>query len=373
MNIKINKILLVLLFSIIMVISNLMTIYYIDPDKITNKWIILLAACVVIYLFSFNKYLWNIFNPSRLKLHLKKIIFIFTWELFICFIFYSKYTLNEFNMFEFLVYAVFVPIIFFTSNIYQYKFSVILSFIISLTPFLYLIRPNNPNNNLGIILCIAGILLLSLLRAKKINNKYIYISMLVFFLFLFLTQSRTAILSFFVVSTFYFFNDIMKSNTSYIIIVKKIIALITILFGILLSYSFVMKMLIYKWGGSQDISSGRFEFWGSIINNGVTWFGKGENYFLDYNLRDAHNIFIQVLSAYGFISFVFFVAISIYIFTKSIKLKNLEYISFFIGFYLLGQFENLFFIDSRLMGIHIVYFVYLGCLMNERKLIKNFQ
>lgn len=141
-----------------------------------------------------------------------------------------------------------------------------------------------------------------------------------------------------------------------------------------ISYDFIVNLLFHKYSGSsEDLTSGRSIMWEGTYKYGVTLFGNGESYFsYMFGIADAHNSFIQILGAYGLVSFILFLLLSILIIIKSIQFhKNIEYLCFFLAFYLLGLAENLFFIESRMTLIHLLFFMYLGSLFNESKPVLN--
>src|SRR5690606_9951615 len=101
------------------------------------------------------------------------------------------------------------------------------------------------------------------------------------------------------------------------------------------SYDYIYSLMFGKYVRSyQDISSGRSRIWLGTLKTGVCLFGNGEEYFMrTYNIGDAHNTFIQILGAYGLLSFILFIIIYVYIIIKSIKtFKYPEFICFFSGF-----------------------------------------
>lgn len=367
MKVNIRKIILLMITLVIMIYGNLMTLYIVHPDDMENKWVFIFVVCIIIIFISIKEKLSIIFN-KQLTLSKYKLAIFLIWEFFIFTVFCSKFSHGEFQILEFILYSILVPLVFFSNKIQKYKGVLLISYLISILPFLYLVRSNNPGNNLGIVFCIGGIILLDFMKMKRVNEKFIYLTLILFPVLIFITKSRSALIVSLFIVAIYFFSIIIKNNDSYLIITRKlIIALISFILAISV-YNSLINLFFYKWGNNQNLTSGRIEVWLDIFNNGITLFGNGENYFLlTYGLRDAHNNLIQVLGAYGIVSFIFLIIIFIYIIFKSIRLFRLDYICFFGGYILLGQFENLFFINSRLIPIHLIFFMYLGCLINEKR------
>lgn len=364
MRINIRKTLLLILTIIFMFVGNLVTMnIHFDSDQIANKWLFVLIASLIILSIMKN----NFFIINR-----KALLFLALWQMFIIFIFLSKLVNGdgEFLIFEFLLYSLLIPITFFDKNIIKYKNIFLFSFIISIIPFVYFF--GTINNNLGILFSIGGIVLLNLLRIKNVNDKYIYLSILLFLILIYSIQSRTALLTFSLVAILHIYLIIKKKSTNYIVLIRKLVTVFLVFVFIIYSYDYAVNLLFNKWGPTtQDLTSGRADIWLTTIKSGITYFGNGEDYYtIFYNLRDSHNIFIQVLGTYGIISFIFFLLIFLYIMIKSFMTRNIEYIFFFVGFFVLGLAENLFFINSRLIGVHLLFFTYLGCLINEKTKFK---
>lgn len=361
MKVNIKKIIVFIIVTTFMFVGNLMTNYTINPNDIENKWLFTFYFSIVFVFFILS---------NKVRINKEKLIILILWEVFIISIFFSKFLHENFQILEFTFYILILPIVFFSRTIKLYKNLFLISFVISIIPFIYLLKPESigmGNNNLGILFSIGGIILLILLKNKNVDKKYIYLSIILFTTLIYFTRSRTSLLAFLILAILHYLIIIKNDkNSSYLVIIRKLITIFITFIVIYFSYDYIYNLFFSKWSSTgADITSGRGEFWLNTLKNGLTMFGNGEDYFLIYNVRDAHNAFIQVLGNYGLISTFLFIILFIYILAKSFRLKNIEYISFFVGFFLLSQTENLFFINSRLIGIHLLFFMYLGCIIND--------
>ncbi|KYC67055.1 O-antigen ligase family protein [Heyndrickxia coagulans] len=360
LEINLRNIIIFISSIIVMFFGNLITNYTIDPETIKNKWLVEFILAIILIFYTIN-----------IKFSKQKLLFVFMWELFVFCIFFSKLLNESFNFFELIFYSICIPLTFFSFKIKKYKNILLFAFIISILPFFYLLRPESlgtGNNNLGIMFSIGGIASLNFLRNIRINNKLFYMFILFYTVVIYLTRSRTSLIAFIIVALIYFISILLRKELNFYSYFKKIsLMLFTLIITFYLVNKFFISLLFGKWNGtSNDITSGREEFWSDTVENGMTYFGNGENYFLKYNVRDAHNIFFQILGDYGLISLIFFLLIFIFIVYKLVKTKKIEYLCFFCGFFILGCAENLFFINSRLISIHLIFFMYLGCLIEEK-------
>lgn len=324
-------------------------------DNIKDKWLLLLILSIILFLiFGFN-----------FEIKKSVIPILILWEFFIFSIFISKYVNGEFVFLEFLLYSLLIPLSFFNPKIIKYKTLFMNASFLSVIPLIYLIQPGN---TLGIILCIAGINLLNFLKIKNVSNKYIYLSIITFSIFIFFTNSRTSLIAFLIVAAIYIFTLLKRDVNSYSGFLKKGLTLTVVIFFVLSSYNYITDLLFGKYNRtSSDMLSGRGEMWEEIFRTGITTLGNGESYFLYmYNIGDAHNTYLQVLGAYGLLSFILFILLCFYMFVKSVIMKRIEYIAFLAVYFILGLGENLFVIDSRMIHANIIFIVYLGILMNEK-------
>lgn len=353
-----SKFLLGFFATLTMFLGNLMTTnVIISQYNIDNKWIFNLTFSIILAFFVFR----ISFIISK-----QKLIFLIIWELLILTIFLSNYLNGKFIFIEFILYSILIPVSYFSVNIIKNKKVLIISFIISVIPFFYILGTGNA---LGMLLCVFGIVLINFINNKQIDNKetFIYSIILLVGILIFITNSRTSLITFTTVSAIQVLVLFVKNSKSMFSIVKKVFFVFTISILLYASLDYLNNLLFNKFTNtSKDISSGRVDIWQHIITTKVNVFGNNIDYFYSYGIRDAHNIFIQVLADYGILSFIFFVLLFLFIVIKSIRIKKLDYLLFFLGYFLLGLTENVLFINNRLIAIDILFFMYLGCLINEK-------
>lgn len=330
-----------------------------------NKWILILLYSIFLLFFTYK----ISFSVPR-----NKIIFFILWQLFILTVFVSKNMHGTFNLTEYLLYSLLIPVSFFSINIIKYKNIFMIASLLSVIPFLYFLTASN---TLAILIWVSGLSLLILLLEKNMKDKYIYLSMMIISILLFVTRSRATLISFLFISLFLvIITTLRKKNNSYLSLALKILTYIALLIIVYFFYDNILDLIFNKKENtSYDLTSGRSYMWEYTIQTGITMFGNGENYFeYMYSISDAHNIFIQILGSYGLISLILFIIITLYIIIKSISLykESFTFIIFFLAFYILGIAENLFFIDSRMIHVNMMFFFYLGYLLNFGAALNKF-
>lgn len=347
------------LTTLTMFVGNLMSAsILIQANNVDYKWMFLFVySSIMIIIFGF-------ININNLAISKGKILIILLWEIFIVSIFISKQLHGNFNLIEFILYSILVPLIFFSPTIMRYKNIVSISFIVSVIPFLYVL---GKENTIGMLFCIAGILLLIKMKGAHINDRYIFMAIVAISFLVFITNSRTSLITFVIAAGMLVIYTFIQNNDSLITIIKKIVMILAVFSISFLTWSKIKELLFNKnEKTSIDITSGRVSIWDNIIKYKIRPFGSNIDYYYTYYVRDAHNTFIQLLADYGWISFLIFISILIYIIYKLIYLRKIEYILFFTSYFSLGMMENVLFVDNRLIGIHIVYLMYFGCLINEK-------
>lgn len=370
MRFKLDNITPFYIVAIIFFIGNMISLDLFDLNqKVQNEWVIILITCFLLYVFIFQ---------IKFLLTRKKIVLLIIWELFIISVFISKYIHGSFLLLEFLLYSLMIPLTFFGSGILKYKITFMVASTVSITPFLLLLKPWN---GLAVLICISGIILLGLLIIKNIKTEYIYIYIIIFMAILFVTKSRTTLITFFIVSCiFTLFSIFKKSATSYINFNRKGLLILSFVTIGYFSFNHLRNLFLNKWGprtneipSLSDLTSGRSDIWIGTLKNGVKLFGNGEGYFLDkFQIAHAHNIFFQILGAYGFVSLLLFLLLLLYIVFYTLKLRHkIEYLYFFTGFFVMGLAENLLPINSHLIYPSLIFFVYLGSLSNEKNYSLN--
>lgn len=379
------KIAFLLICTAFLFLGNLISLNIFDLNvKIEHKWIIIFLFSIIQYLFiknidsDFNKtitrdkldkFKLSSLFPKNIDFNFKQMVsrnkgklkFVFLWEIFILSVFISKAIHGNFLLLEYILYSLIIPVVFFNKKILSYKKLFLISSIISAIPLLYVL---SPSNTLGIILCLTGINFINLLMIYDAKDIYICILLIIFNIVIFITKSRTSFISFLVVSILAFFILFKKGNS----FIKNILLILLLLSLIYFSYDNVYNLIFAKRINTpQRILAGREKMWFGTLKTGIRMFGNGEEYFMRfYDIGDAHNMFIQVLGAYGIFSCIILVIIYMYIFVKLFNISHkVEYISFFLGFSFLNIAENLFFINSKIILGNILFFMYLGCLINE--------
>lgn len=366
MSINLNKYLIFFITIAVMFITNLMSIdLIIDADYVQSKWIIILVFTITLLFFLYKDIT---FTASK-----EKWFFLFIWECFILFVFISKYINDDFNILQFVLYSFFIPLVFFSSAINKYKGIIMVSFIISVLPliipliFLYTIH-----NTIGVYLSLGGILLIILFRNRGTKSIYIYIIIIFFSLLIILSSSRIALSAFLFGSGVQLIIMLIKNNTSFLQVNIKSIILLTTMFITYLSEDKIRDYLFNKFGGTKfDVTSGRMDIWKDIINTKVNFLGNNIDYYAVYGVQDSHNTFIQVLADYGTISFVFFTFIIIFIIYKIIRTREFETFIFFSIYFILSLTGNMLFIDNKSTSIYILFFIFLGYLLNQKSIQKQ--
>lgn len=364
MVLKINKLKSIILFIITFLfftLGNLISLNIFDFNtNIERKWIVMLIYCIFSFLLIFK---------ISFKVKKNKIFFLFLWELFIIAVFTSKQINGEFVFLEFIMYSLLIPTIFFNSELKKYKETVMFATIASVIPFIYFI---GQGNTLGLLYAIAGLSSLNILSVRNAKSKYLFLTILLFSILIYLTESRTSLIAFIIVSSIYIYKELRNTQKTLIGYIKKGLLIFTPIVAVYSTYDYIKTLIFDKYTLSRmDMLSGRSEMWIDTIKYGINRFGNGENYFLNmYGIGDAHNTFIQVLGAYGLISILLFISIYVYIFIKSLSSRKIEYIGFFSLFLLLSLSENLFFVNSRFFIYNVMFFIYLGLLINDKTKIK---
>ena len=92
-----------------------------------------------------------------------------------------------------------------------------------------------------------------------------------------------------------------------------------------------------------------------------------DSYFMDnFNIGDAHNVYFQILGHYGIIALSLYIMINIYVIIKIWKNdKKLEFINFFLCYFIIGMFENILMTDTKFIICNILLFTYLGRLLRK--------
>lgn len=205
-------------------------------------------------------------------------------------------------------------------------------------------------NSFSIVLLISIISIYSyILSAVNVGKKYInflYLMLIVSFLFLFLTMSRGAIFSLFLIIFLYFFKGYKNKSTFYI-------------FGSLIAVSAILYLFFYQYIDffinrvQSDGTSSRSEIWVDAFNvfTHNFLFGVGDYKYITKigASLSAHNVYLNKLASEGIFSFFFwFSAILIgiyfffrkYIFISSKNKIDIFLVCSFMGILVHQIFEN---------------------------------
>jgi len=301
----------------------------------------------------------------------KKFFFIILWEIFIISLFLSKFLNNDFNIFEFLLYFVLIPLVFFNSSILLYKKTVIVAGFLSVLPFLLFL---GQWNRLAILLTISGITMIPYFSKMKSVYKYSYLIGLTFTVFL--TEHRTSLVTLIIVISITIMVSLLNNKKISLKVILGRMGLSAILIGLIyLFYDNVLYSLFNKWGtydrntsDLNSLTSGRMDIWTNTVKDGISLFGKGEIYFEQrFGIYHAHNQFVQILGAYGILSLLLYTIILIYIIVLLFKNnKKTIYLYFFFTYFAIGITEYIVFINTFFIYPSILFFVFLGSLINEK-------
>lgn len=175
------------------------------------------------------------------------------------------------------------------------------------------------------------------------------------FIGIFLSESRSALIAFFVLVLIYIFNKVEIKGIYKVLIA---IALISTLFIVINNFSIFERTSIWDnrsiiWQNGIDAIP-TSPFIGIGQENFETIFPKNLNFYVD----NAHNIFIEIALSSGAIGLILFILI-LY---KGFKRSEMKYKSFLISFLIIGFFNPLF-----ISGI-ILFWIVLGLANNKSQL-----
>lgn len=350
-----------ILTLISLIIGNLYSINIGFNTEIESLTWIIVQVVVVVYLFFFTGF--------KFKLLKKNCTFLVVWEFLILAIFYSKYSFGEFIFWEFVTYSLLVPIVFFLIDWSKYQRIFYLAFILSLIPIIIYL---GPFNTLGIILSFIGVVSLSFFSNNLRSGKLIYFIYFVFLLLIYISRSRTSLISFLIIGAIVILFILMKNSNNYSGLVKSIFSFFVFTIIFLLALPKLEDLIFSKWSGtSHDFTSGRTEIWSGTLNN-IKLFGNGPDYYESfYNVPNAHNTFFEILGTYGSIPLILFIILILIILKRIINIKKIEYITFFGLWFILSMSEDLFFVGSRLISIQLMFYFNIALLLNKKIIIKE--
>lgn len=229
-------------------------------------------------------------------------------------------------------------------------------------------------NSFSMMLLISIISIYSyILSAVDVGRKYVnflYLMLIASLLFLFLTMSRAAIFSLFLIFSLYFLKGYRNKSTFYI-------------FGSLIVVGVVLYLFFYQYIDffinrvQSDGTSSRSEIWADAFDvfTHNMLFGVGNyKYVTPVGIQlSAHNVYLNKLASEGIIPFFFwFLAILVgvyyffkkYIFLYSKSKVNIFLISSFMGILVHQFFEN---VISNIYDPLSVFFIILLCIISSNK------
>lgn len=365
MQFALNTLLTVFLFFVLNIVSVGFQNIKVDEWKLLFAYFLLF---VIIYIFKIKKVVkTSIFN--------KKTFFVLIWLGLSISVMISK-IINDDEINNALLLCFLIPIFFVNilPKIQQSKELVTYSAAVSYLPLVillfYIVSVNGRDNSIGVLTSFTGAIILMIINNKLSNrNKTFVIGAfgILFFLLIFINGSRTGLIAFVVVFIYTFRKSVIESSINFkgkFLILHSFVTII--LLGSLLFYNNLSGLLINKWNGTSDITSGREIIWLETIKE-MSLFGFGSEYFYQkFFIGDAHNIFIQVLGEYGTITATIFLIFVIYLMILVIRVRNTNYNIIFMSYFILGLFENVLLLDFRFGTITFIIWSYIGFLLNER-------
>ncbi len=193
----------------------------------------------------------------------------------------------------------------------------------------YLMNPNE----LGMLTSLGSAV--AFLELGKAKNKWFIISILIVnFIALVLTSSRSSVIGFLIVVTI-IVNRTASAKVKFF--VYMIIAL---------AIPPLVQLIIFKQGNVEEVMNmtGRLPFWKALLNEGIVkepWLGFGFQriYYTErfvslfaYPGMMTHNAFLQVLMNLGFIGFAVAIAQIVFTVRGVVNIKNIEYGNIFLAF-----------------------------------------
>lgn len=353
-------VLLLTICTAIVFLSNLIALEGFGLHEIIgNRYLVVLLLYILIMLMLKKGKAEEIEN----SLQKKNIFFIMIWSLFLISILISKIINKGSNIIDILLMLSIVPIFFFKKNSYNIDKHLNIACIINLIPLLFIMKGGNA---LSLLITIIGITTINITIRKIRENGYIiaYTVIIAFFVMLIaITKCRTCMISFLIISGINYIYILMKNN----FYKKKIIVSAVLIICLILSSNSLISFLFNKYNSYGDITTGRGRIWENVINDGTSLFGHNDNYFMEIaNKGDAHNVYIQIFGHYGIISLCLYVVLNIYILIMIFrKRRKIEYINFFLHYFIVSMFENILLTDTKIVIYNILFLVYVGKLLRD--------
>ena len=353
-------VLLLTICTAIVFLSNLIALEGFGLHEIIgNRYLVVLLLYILIMLMLKKGKAEEIEN----SLQKRNIFFIVIWSLFLISILIAKIINKGSNIIDILLMLSIVPIFFFKKNSYNIDKHLNIACIINLIPLLFIMKGGN---TLSLLITIIGITTINITIRKIRENGYIiaYTVIIAFFVMLIaITKCRTCMISFLIISGINYIYILTKNN----FYKKKIIVSAVLIICLILSSNSLISFLFNKYNSYGDITTGRGRIWENVINDGTSLFGHNDNYFMEIaNKGDAHNVYIQIFGHYGIISLCLYVVLNIYILIMIFrKRRKIEYINFFLNYFIVSMFENILLTDTKIVIYNILFLVYVGKLLRD--------
>ncbi|TDM03371.1 oligosaccharide repeat unit polymerase [Macrococcus hajekii] len=356
------KLFLIIYFSILFFYCHLISINYNQINTEENiykfSFILFISTFIVGFkLISFNK------NSINL---------VVTYVLFWISCMVSMRFNHEFKIEILVVYLVMPVIILLNQRIYSNFNLFLMSGAISILPLIYTVQSSN---TFGLLIAL-GFVCFFIAFTKK-ENIYLMMWILPIALYyIYLTGSRTTLLSFVIFISFYFIYFLRKRRLTYFNFLLNIIFLIfLVIFSIPIVNKFIELIFHKRSNTGNNFLADRQIFWEGTIKYGIKAWGNGKDFFVEYfSIGDSHNLFIEILGIYGmiplilFIIFLFNIARSIFVQSSFLNYKAFYFFSYF---FLTSLTENLFFIYNRLIVYHFIFLIFVSYIINRQNKLED--
>ncbi|SOC37565.1 O-antigen ligase domain-containing protein [Salinicoccus kekensis] len=326
-------IILTFIFTLIFIITNLIMVDFAGVQELMTgqdqtPFFILILIVILAYLF----------KNSKVDIKGERFLFIIIWNLYVFSIFISMIVNRDFVWTEALV-LVMLSIMFCFKLPRELLTIMVFAALISLPALLFQPHVLNETGATFVLIYTAGLMFL-----PRHNKAMLYYGLPAFALLIALTESRTAIAVFVVVTVLQliYINLYRRSGRDR---KRFFIVLGIVLLGVLMAfirpiYNFFIGGSITSDGVDWDyLTSGRYEPWVHVVNN-MSWFGEGREYIDFTSLLHVHNIFLDTLGRYGIITTVLFTVLLIGTLTIALmSIKTFHIALYIFTFILIGLTE----------------------------------
>lgn len=367
--IKVLNLILLIISCIMILCSNLIALNAFELNKkIINKNIVIMLFCIIVAVIK---------NLKSEKIQSSK-IFIIIWISLMISVIISKIINNDKDIFNIIILLIISPF-FFIKNSYNTEKYIFWGSIINLIPLLCILKAGN-TISLIIVMTAIVVINMNLQKITEKNNYILYtIIVIIFGIILYMTKSRTSLITFITISMIDYIYIMLKGKFNIKKFIKSILIIMFILIIAIMLYDTLQTYFFNKYSASQqDMTSGRTVIWKKVLSDKITALGNGSNY-IEYKtgLADAHNIFIQILGCYGLIPLLIYLVMIAYIIIKILKKdEKIKFVNFYLAYFMIGMFENILILDTRLLIYNVLFLVYTGMLLRkntkvDKNIVKN--